>query len=67
MPHLPLKLSRINKWLDSDIYKLVVNGTQNVVQAVKSGSVMLDCDKNLDSFVSLFDPLLLYKRTTKYG
>ena len=44
-----------------------MNETQNVVQAVKSGSVMLDCDKNLESFVSLFDPLLLYKRTTKYG
>ncbi|HSF50070.1 MAG TPA: hypothetical protein VLA74_04845 [Nitrososphaeraceae archaeon] len=40
---------------------MVVNGTQNVVQAVKSGSVMLDGDIKDESFVSLFDLLILYK------
>ena len=34
----------------------------NIVQAVKSGSIMLDGDiKDLEDFVSLFDPLLVYK------
>jgi alkyl sulfatase BDS1-like metallo-beta-lactamase superfamily hydrolase len=53
--------------LDSDTYKSIVNGTQNIVDAVNSGNVKLEGNiKDLESFVSIFDPLLLYKESTKY-
>ncbi|MGE3858915.1 MAG: alkyl sulfatase dimerization domain-containing protein [Nitrososphaeraceae archaeon] len=53
--------------LDSDTYKSIVNGTQSIVNAVKSGNVKFEGNiKDLESFVSLFDPLLMYKETTKY-
>jgi alkyl sulfatase BDS1-like metallo-beta-lactamase superfamily hydrolase len=53
--------------LDSDTYKSIVKGTQSVADAVNSGNVKFDGNiKDLESFVSLFDPLLLYEESTKY-
>jgi alkyl sulfatase BDS1-like metallo-beta-lactamase superfamily hydrolase len=48
------------------IIKSIVNGTQKVVDAVKSGKVKFIGDiKELENFVGMFDPLFVYAEEAK--
>ena len=61
-PHEDMTLA-----LDLDTYKSIVNGTNKVLDLVDSGNVKFEGNvADLEKFVSLFEPLLLYKETTKY-
>jgi alkyl sulfatase BDS1-like metallo-beta-lactamase superfamily hydrolase len=52
--------------LDLDTYKSLVNGSQKVVDVVKTGKANFEgIIDDLEKFIAVFDPLFVYKEEAK--